>query len=308
MKVIINSENTLLDEIQTTASINEVTRQFTLKDISNTQKYFKGDIVEIYDDKDILIIEAEIEYIGATGNKETSEFVYAGRNNAKYIVDSYADKTIQITENQNVNSVIKDLVSEYGLEINGDAKLPTDEIKTILIGDNIGIAILEIVQSAGKIITSDEKGNLLIEFEAKESSKKELEYGVNIRERSYINNSTDVYDKYVVVSQSNYIVKQEQEVNVQGIYGDGKRTKVILSTHTLTEAECRKLAEIEYKKDVRKSIEYSVIVDDADLELNKKYSIKDEAIELDEEMNLKAIEIRMSADTDEVRAFFERIV
>ena len=105
-----------------------------------------------------------------------------------------------------------------------------------------------------------------------------------------------------------YLIKQEQEVNVQGIYGDGKRTKVILSTHTLTEAECRKLAEIEYKKDVRKSLEYSVVIDDANLELNKKYPIKDEAIELEEEMNLKAIEITMSTSTNAVRAFFERVV
>jgi len=308
MRVVINSENVILDEIQVTVSINEVTRQFTLKDISSTQKYFKGDIVEIYDDKDVLIIEAEIEYISAIGSKEESVFVYAGRNNAKFLVDSYADKTIQITENQNVNSVIKNIVSKYGLTISGDAKLPKDEIKTILIGDNIGMAILEIVHSAGKIITSDAKGNLLIEFEAQESTGKELEYGINIRERNYINNSTNVYDKYVVVSQSNYLIKQEQEVNIQGIYGDGNRAKVMLSKHTLTEEECRKLAEIEYKKDVRKSIEYSVIVDDADLELNKKYSIKDDAIGLDEEMNLKAIEITMSSDTKEVRAFFERVV
>ena len=133
MQVLINNKNTKFDEMQVKISINEVTRQFVFVDISNTQNYKKGDKVEILDDNDVLLIKAEIEYIKATGNETTSEFAYAGRNNARFIVDCYADKTIQFSEQQKINSVLSEIASKFGLKIDGDAQLPKDEIKTILM-------------------------------------------------------------------------------------------------------------------------------------------------------------------------------
>jgi len=308
MQVIINSENVMLDNIQVNMSINDVTRQFTVQDISNTQKYFKGDIVEIYDDKDVLLIKAEIEYIEAIGNDSKSEYIYAGRNNARFIVDSYADKTIQFAEKQKLNSVLSKIASDFGLKVVGDAQLPINAIKTILIGEQYGEEFVEIAQSAGQLITSDAEGNILIEFEAKNESKIVLEYGVNIRKRNFIEDTTGLYDKYTVVSQSNYLINQQQDTNIQGSYGGGKFTKVIVSEHTLTQNECEKLAEIEYKKDVRKTFDYSVAVDEQDLKINTKYFVKDLSVGINEMMNLKAINIEKSKEVSEMRAYFEKIL
>ena len=44
MKLVINSEYVALDEVSATMSIQDIARQFTLVDISSTQKYFKGDV------------------------------------------------------------------------------------------------------------------------------------------------------------------------------------------------------------------------------------------------------------------------
>lgn len=308
MQVIINNKNVMLDNVQVTTSINDITRQFTIKDISNIQNYKKQQQVEIYDDNDILLIKAEVEYIEAVGNETTSEFIYAGRNDARFIVDCYADKTIQFTEKQKLNTVLSEVASKFGLKITGDAELPADEIKTILIGDKFGEAFLEITQSAGQIITSDAEGNLLIDFEATDESDTILEYGINIRKRNFKNDTTEMYDKYVVVSQSNYLIQQEQQVDVQGSYGDGKFIKVLVSKHTLTAKECEQIAEIEYKKDARKSFDYSIVVDEDDLKLNTKYFIRDTAVGIDEMMNLKTIEIDKSSTKDEMRCYFERIL
>lgn len=95
--------------------------------------------------------------------------------------------------------------------------------------------------------------------------------------------------------------------NIQGSYGSGKFTKVILSKHTLTQEECEKLAEVEYKKDRRRGYDYSVIVD-LELELNKKYLVKDDAIGLNEEMSLKRLDIVKSTDRNETRAYFEKVI
>lgn len=308
MKLVINSEYVALDEVSATMSIQDIARQFTLVDISSTQKYFKGDVVEIYDNSDVLQIKAEIEYVKATGDDKTSEFIYAGRNNAKYIVDCYADKTIQFTENQKLNTVLDEIAKGFGLKITGDAQLPKNEIKTILIGDNIGEAFVEIVHSAGQIITSDAIGNIVIQDKADVEKDIIFEYGKNVRKRNFIEDTTEVYDKYVVVSQSNYLIKQSQDANVQGSYGSGKFVKVMLSKHTLTETECEKLAEIEFKKDTKNSFDYSIVTDETDLILNAKYTVIDKAIGLNEVMKLRTIEMTKSTKIDEVRIYLEKIL
>lgn len=308
MKVLVNSKYVSIDEVSATLSIQDIARQFTFIDVSSKQNYFKGDVVEIYDDNNTLQIKAEIEYVKATGKDTKSEFVYAGRNNAKYIIDCYSDKTIQFTENQKLNTVLDEIAKGFGLKVTGDAQLPTDEIKTILIGDNIGDAFTEIVHSAGQIITSDAVGNIIIQESSDVEKDIIFKYGKNIRERIFIENTTEVYDKYVVVSQSNYLIQQSQDVNVQGVYGSGKFVKVMQSVHTLTQTECEKIAEQEYKKDSKNAFDYSIITDEKDLVLNATYTVVDEAIGLNEKMKLRTIEMVKSTKTDEVRIYMEKIL
>lgn len=307
MKILINSKISQVDEIYVKTAISSVTRQFNFKDISNIQKYKQGDIVEIYDDNDELLIKAEIEYVKAIANDRQSEFIYAGRNNAKLIVDSFMDKTVQFTEKQKLNSVLSEIAGQFGLSIKGDAQLPQENIKTILVGDNIGKALLEITYSAGQILTSDAEGNLIIEFEAKNDAEKVLEYGKNIRERVFVDDKSNVYDVYVYVSQSNYLINQQQDVYVNGKFGSGKKKYVYVSEHNLNSNECEKIAEIHKKKDIRKSFVYSVVVDDS-LKLNTKYYIKDEAVMLNEKMNLKMLEYIKTAGRKETRATFEKVI
>ena len=291
MIVLVNGKETLFNEVEAIASINEVARQFTLVDVSESQNYFNDDVVEIYDDSGVLFIKANIEYIEADGDEKTSEFIYAGRNKAKYIVDCYAEKTTQFTQSQKMNTVLSEIATPFGVKIKGNAQMPQQDIKTIMIGDKIIDAFLEIAQSAGKIITSDAIGDLFIEFEAKDESNLILEYGTNVLSRKYVNNTSQLFDKYTIVAQSNYLVKQHQEVFNSGTYGAGKFHKVKVIKNTLTTKECEQLAEIEYKKHIRKSLHYAVKVNNIDLVLNTKYNIKDEAIEINEKMNCKTIKL-----------------
>ena len=307
MKLVVNSENRVFDSVQVTLSIVDITRQFTFTDVSIGQNYFKGDIVEVFDDEGNLLIVAEIEYIEAIGDKNNSQFVYAGRNNAKYIIDAYADETMQFAENQQLNSVISKVANRFGVKVTGDAKLPQEAIKTILVGDRVGESVLEVVQSAGHVIASDEKGDLIVEVEATRVSDKLFEYGINVVGRRLVYNSGEQFDKYIVASQSNYLVNEEQSVNVEGSYGSGKLAKVILAKNNLTQSECEELAKVEFKKDFRRSFTYSVSLDVQELQLNTAYFVKDDAVGIDELMNLKKIEMGASMEKDEMRVYFERI-
>lgn len=307
MKVLVNSLEVLFDEVEAIASISGIARQFTLVDVSDKQNLFKGDIIEIYDDNDILFIKADIEYIEADGSNEESEFVYAGRNKAKYIVDCYADKTTQFSHSQKINTVLSEIATPFGIKVKGDAQMPQEDIKTILIGEKIANAFLEIAQSVGKIITSDAKGNLLIEFEAKEESETVLEYGTNIKSRKFIEDETQLFDKYTIVAQSNYLVAQQQEVFNSGTFGAGKSHKVKVVKNTLTIKECEQLAEIEYRKHIRKSTSYTAKVDDVDLSINTKYYVKDETLGINEKMNCKTIKLFKSSKEKYTLGIFERL-
>lgn len=307
MQVLINGNEVSLDEVEAVADVGSIARQFTLVDVSDAQKYFIDDSVEIYDDYGNLFIKADIEYIEAQLDDEKSEFVYAGRNKVKYIVDCYAQKTTQFSQSQKVNTVLSEIATHFGVKVVGDAQLPQQDIKTILIGEKIIDAFLEIAQSAGKIITSDADANLLIEFEAQDESEDVLEFGANIVSRSFINDTTQLYDKHIIVAQSNYLVKQQQEVNTIGTFGSGNFHKVKVVKNSLTPAECEKIAQIEYKKDIRKSLSYTAKVNNVQLDLNTKYFIKDVQVAINEQMNCKTIKLVLKGDEKYTLATFERV-
>jgi prophage tail gpP-like protein len=283
-------------------SIDKMTRQFTLKNTEYSQSFFIGDDVEIYANNGILIMKGEIEYVSI---KEKNH-VYAGRNNAKYIVDCFADKTIQFSENQTVQSVLEEVASWFDLKVFGKAKMPKETIKTILIGDSLGESFMKIAKSSGQVITSDAEGNIVIESESQDGVI-QFVYGENIRSRTFREDATNEYDRYIVVSQSNYLTSKDQDVDVQGEFGDGKFVKVIRSEDNLTIEECENLAENEYWKDRRRSIEYSVEVDnDIEIELNHEHFITDVVAGISTTMNLKGFVSTFDQRTDKLVVKFEK--
>lgn len=308
MQILINGNEVFFDESEAIADLDSVARQFTFVDVNDAQRFEIGDMVEVFDDKGILFIKAPIEYLEAPLDDEKSEFVYAGRNKAKEIVDGYASKTTQFSKGQKLNTVLSEIATPFGIKVFGDANLPKQDIKTILIGEKYIDAFLEIVQSAGKIITSDAKGNLLIEFDATGESDLIIEFGTNILSRSFINDTTQIYDKYIVVSQSNYLFNQQQDVNVQGSFGSGNREKVEVVKNTLTINECEKLAEIQQKKDIRKSLNYTVKTNNIHYDLNTKYFVKDVKLNINEKMNCKLIKLVQKENEFYTLAGFEKVV
>lgn len=308
MQVVVNGLEVDFDEVEAIGDISTIARQFTLVDISDKQNYFKDDIVEIYDDSGALFIKAEIEYIESKISDDKSEFIYAGRNNAKFIVDCYAYKTTQFTQNQKVNAVLGGIASEFGLKIQGDAQLPQQEIKTILIGEKIIDAFVEIAGTAEKIIISDAVGNLMVEFQGEDFGDINLQFGVNIDSRELKDDSTQIWDKYTIVAQSNYLIEQTQSVSNIGSYGSGKFHKVKVVKHALTLEECERLAKFEYKKDFRKSFAYTARLSGIYVELNKKYLVRDEPLLIEEYLNCKTIKLVKSATENYTEAVFERVI
>lgn len=303
MRIVINGNDVMVGWAEVEVSLDNLTRQFTIKNTEDEQSFFPDDEVEIYNNSGTLLIKGVIEYVGV---EQERKYSYAGRNNAKYIVDCYADRTIQFSESQTVQTVLEEVAGNFDLKIIGEAKMPKDAIKTILIGDNFGESFMKMAKSSGQVLTSDALGNVEIEKEPSEGTEIFL-YGQNIRGRTFKADTTNEYDRYVVVSQSNYLTKQSQEVNVQGEFGEGKFVKVIRSEDNLTEKECEELAEKEYYKDRRRSVEYSVEVDnDIFVDVNTKYMVTDKVAKINIMMKVKSYVATLDSNTDKLVVTFEK--
>lgn len=311
MKILINDIEYTFEYAEATASIDFICRQFTLIDVSKNMRFDIGDNVKIYDKSNKLFIDADIEYTKKESSDSKISFVYAGRNKAKYIVDSYMDKTIQFSQGQEVQRVLQDICNDFDINIIGNASLPQQEIKTFLIGSKIIENFLEIARDSQKIIHSTAKGNLIIEFQAKEEIEKAFVYGSNLIESYFENNTTKIYDKYTIVSQSNYLAKQVQQENIIGSYGAGSFRKTIVSKSNLTIQEAEEIAKNEHLKDVRNSFFYNAKVNE-DVELNKIYFVKDETCNLNEKMNCKEIKLVKSTLDEDYQEYtmctFEKVV
>jgi len=304
VRVVVNGVDVMIGWAEVDVSIDKLTRQFVIKNTEDEQSFFLGDDVEIYSGAGVLLIKGKIEYVSI---EQEREFMYAGRNNAKYIVDCFADKTIQFSESQTLQSVLEEVAGNFGLKIIGKAKMPKDAIKTILIGDNLGESFMKIARSAGQVLTSDAEGNIEIESEPKDG-RAVFVYGENIRSRTFKVDTTNEYDRYVVVSQSNYLIKQSQEVDVKGEYGRGKFVKVIRSEDNLTVKECEQLAENEYWKDRRRSFEYSAEVDgDIEVHVNAQYMVTDSVANINNMMKVKGYVATLGDNTDKLVLTFEKM-
>lgn len=304
MKVVVNGVNSSVGRVEVEVSIDELTRQFTIRNTEDLPSFYLDDEVEIYNSVGVLLIKGVIEYIAV---EQERDYIYAGRNNAKYIVDCYADKTIQFSESQTVQTVLEEIAGRFDLKVIGQAKMPSNSIKTILVGDNFGKSLMKMARSSGQVLTSDAEGNIEIEQEPSDGVGSFV-YGENIRSRAFKSDITIEYDKYLVVSQSNYLTNQSQEVDVRGEFGSGKFVKVICSEDNLTIKECEELAEKEYWKDRRKSIEYVAEIDShVFVDVNTKYAVIDKLININAIMNVKKYVAILDANTDKLIVTFENI-
>ena len=301
MNIVVNDINLEVQSATVEASLDNLTRQFTMT-LTESQGGFKlGDSVEVYDSGGELLIKSEIEFISAENNL----FTYAGRNATRLLVDSYANETIQFTTGSQLESVFSNIASKFDISVLGTAKAPVEQIKTILIGDNYGEALMALAKSSGQFIYSNGLGDLVIEDSASLGDLV-FRYGQNIRSRVFVNDATQLYSRYVVVSQSNYNVNQSQDVQVVGEFGTGEPSKVFLSQDNLTAPECTAQAGIEYYRDARRSINYQGILDSSTpVELNTKYQIIDTSVGVDLELKATRLVYNLSESEDSLVATFE---
>lgn len=303
MRAVVNGNYVQLSFIEVKVSIDQLTRQFTLKDTGDSAKFSMGDDVSIYDG-DELLVSGVIEYIGI---EQERTFVYAGRNATRYIVDSYAESTTQFSEGQSLNDVLTPIANKFGIRVKGNAAMPNDVKNTILVGDSLGKVFMSLAKYSSVILTSDAEGAIHIE-ESSPHGDIELEYGRNVRKREYHEDTTLGHDRYVVVSQSNYLVTSSQDVDVRGSFGSGKSLKVIRANSNLSVSDCGALAKTEYGKDRRKSLTYKVEVDRSlGIQVNHVYSVIDKVADINYRMRAKEVIMTLDAKTDRSTVTLEKV-
>lgn len=301
MKIIVNEKMIMVNSAEVRVDLRRLARQFNIRIIDDSQGYFINDKVNMYNSSGNLLIEGEIEYVSV--NKR-NEFVYAGRNNAKYIENGYIEKTVQFSEGLPLQTILEDIAGQFGLKIKGKAQMSKESSNTIFMGDAIIDVFTNMAQLSGQFLSSDAKGNIIIEDKPEEGDGIFI-CGKTINNREYVHDTTNEYDKYIVVAQSNYINNQDQVVDIKSEYGAGKFVKVIRTKDYLTEEDCQIIAKREYYKDRRNSVEYVVEVEsEYSVEVNHIYQIKDNSIGLNKMMKVKSYSY-VYGDRNHLRIVFE---
>ena len=307
MQVIVNGMLVGVDEVTITADIENLARQFSFVDVAETARYSKKSSVVIIGDTGLLIT-GMIEHIHATAGEDESTFTYSGRNYALYAVDGYVPKTHQFPKNTKLLTVLNKLLEPFPISAYGlDVKLPKDAQHKVVMGDKVADDMVEVAKKCGRILISDEFGNIKVTKVGDGFGGKPMVMGINLDGRQYVENDTTVYDKYTVIAQGSR-KDGKGKSHVQGSVGGGILEKIIRADHPMTSKECKKMAGEEMAKDLRKSFHYQVTLKTDFLQLNKLYPIVDATLGSLGVLNLKSYTYTKSGSDDSFEATFELAV
>jgi len=281
MRITINNKFILYSSIEFTADNTQLARSFKITIQDNTIAYNVLDDVSIYH-MDQLALCGVIEAVEFEQDNNASVVVYYGRSNARYAIDSYVDKTYQITPKQNLAKALNTLISKYGIKAYGSYIMPTDASYIFNAGDKVGHNILKLCANVGVFITTDATGNILLN---KDYTKSDLvlEYGANIISREYIVRVDNLYDSYSVISQF-------KDRDTTAHLGNKTHKKVIYANSNLTNIECLELAKFMHLKDKLNSKLYTITTDET-LELNSSYKVIDKPLKLEAYLKVRAVHI-----------------
>lgn len=302
MKISISGNDILFTHCEVSVNTDSICRQFEIISTSHAQEYKIGEKVEIRLDNGQLVIRAEIEYVSIVG----VTFTYAGRNATKNLIKSYADKTIQFSKGESVRGIIERFAQPFDIKVLGAGNVPLDTIPTVFVGDNLAVIFMQIARLSGCVLYSDPVGNIVIETKPKAGTL-HYEYGKNISSRTLVHNTTEQCEKYLVFSQSNRSTAQDALTNIQGSFGSGKTTKVIVPNSNLNAFECEALAKYEYNRDVRKAYSYTATVDlDMIPDINTTQTVTDRVVGITSHMLVVGYVIAVGLKSSEVHISFQK--
>lgn len=256
MRITVNGVNVLVRECEVTASINSLCRTFELVSNDPSQIFKMGDMVEIRNQSNDIMIQAEIEFISMSG----VEYVYSGRNATKNLVKCYAEETVQFPTGNSVASIIRHFSEPFGIKVVGDSNLPVDCSMVVVSGENLGAAVMRIAGCSDCVIYSNPQGHIIVETKPV-TGPLHYEYGLNISSREFVHNISEKVDRYTAISQSSRQQSGNNLSNIVGSIGNGKTYKTFISPYNLDITECEKLAKYQRNKDSRKSFSYTISVD-----------------------------------------------
>ncbi len=298
MDIISDGKEYSVESVMVDININLLTRHFIIKNQSEHPIFQNQDRIKIYH-KNKLVINGIVEYINLT--EKTNVFIYMGRNDAGVLLNSSAIKTYQFTQNQDLKAVLEEIVSPFDIKVEGSGFIPLNSQKVIEVGNNIGSMIALLANNSGQRITSDANGSLVI-LEDSIDLGANLEYGENVISRSFTMDSSDIASNYMVTSQSDIMLDNENDpslknkkVDIKANYGEGAFAKVFKSPYSLNENECQKLSEFLLKRDLRENITYIANIDPSyDFDLNSLISVKDNGLGINQKMRAFSKKITFS--------------
>lgn len=291
MKLYINEKRYEYDYLEVDIDRYDLIRTFELEYIFKDDNLFNhGDKVVIHDVNDKILLEGKIEFIEADLNKVT----YIGRDGLGILADSYISKPIQFNKNTSLDTILKKVLNGLNIKVSGTTAGLEKTGLYLAPGLTISDSIRNLSKYYGTLLVGNGIDTIQISEEPEQGAFN-LEYGKNLRYRLYSNNSIGYYDKYTVLG-----------LYIQDSYGDGNKEKVFDSGLNLSKKECNKIAKFFYSINIGKNIKYICdVYSDQDIEINKKYNVKDTKFSINQDMVVSKLTYTKSKDQDNLRVYLE---
>ena len=263
INIIVNGEKIAYDEASAFKSNESGVGTFSFKIGGGAQTFFKKDKVVIFIDN-TKVINGKIELIGSIGDKDTLEYVYTGRDDAGDLIDSTFENVIEFNRNLNLDKIVSDIANTFNVEVDSDIEVDNftqSELPTAYAGESVYSFCDKLCRIRSTILTSSINGGLLITSEGTEVAIDQLIFSLerysNVFHRTFNDDSTKEYDKYIVYSQNNSTLDGLNNlVNTKGSIGSGTRVKAFIENNSLNQQECIDRAEFQQSIDKRKSLRY----------------------------------------------------
>ena len=321
ISIIVNGEKIAYDEANAFKSNETGAGTFSFKIGGGVQTFFRKDKVVIFIDG-IKVIDGKIELIGSIGDRNTLEYVYTGRDNASDLIDSTFENVVEFNRNLNLDKIVSDIASAFDINVTSDIEVDNfteSELPTAYAGESIYSFCDKLCRIRSVILTSSNDGGLLITSEGLQSANDQLIFSLNrysnIFHRTFNDDSSKEFDKYIVYSQNNSTLDNLNNlVNTKGSIGSGTRIKALIENNSLNQQECNDRAEFQQSIDKRKALRYIAKIQEhsqtnGDIwDKNLRVNVFDDTVSLDETMLIVSTQWVQSSNALYTEIVTERIV
>ncbi len=198
MVLNINNKEEDYSYLKVEASFYNLMRTFVLRSNDNKQEFEIGSSILIENEKEEIIFDGVVESVLL---ERGSKFAYSGRDNMRTLADSFFDKNIQFTKNQNIKSIFNTALSGLNIEIKNTIQTPRNCDFQAMAGTKI-VEFLNTIAYISGVQYHSHNDSLVIGNESNDAVIN-LEYSSDIYDREVVQDRSRIYNEYIIYANNN---------------------------------------------------------------------------------------------------------